>query len=126
MLRYECDYCHRLKEKDEAWILGFAAENIGVTAARREVTILPVWNEVQSVNYLAVHFCCEQCRQNYLANLFGEEPAQAEIVEEVAVVPRKRIVRQYPGAAVETRVVRRKASAPKSRSKSKSKRHKAA
>ena len=126
MLRYECDYCHRLKEKDEAWILGFAAENIGVTAARREVTILPVWNEAQSVNYLAVHFCCEQCRQNYLANLFGEEPAQAEIVEEVAVVPRKRIVRQYPGAAVETRVVRRKASAPKSRSKSKSKRHKAA
>ena len=126
MLRYECDYCHRLKEKDEAWILGFAAENIGVTAARREVTILPVWNEAQSVNYLAVHFCCEQCRQNYLANLFGEEPVEAEIVEEVAVVPRKRIVREYPGAAVETRTVRRKASAPKSRSKSKSRRHKAA
>jgi hypothetical protein len=126
MLRYECDYCHRLKEKDEAWILGFAAENIGVTAARREVTILPVWNEAQSVNYLAVHFCCEQCRQNYLANLFGEEPGQPEIVEDVAVVPRKRIVRAYPGAAVETRVVRRKASAPKSRSKSKSRRHKAA
>ena len=126
MLRYECDYCHRLKEKDEAWILGFAAENIGVTAARREVTILPVWNEAQSVNYLAVHFCCEQCRQNYLANLFGEEPAEAEIVEEVAVVPRKRIVREYPGRAVETRVVRRKASAPKTQSKSKSRRHKAA
>jgi len=126
MLRYECDYCHRLKEKDEAWILGFAAENIGVTAARREVTILPVWNEAQSVNYLAIHFCCEQCRQNYLANLFGEEPGQPEIVEDVAVVPRNRIVRAYPGAAVETRVVRRKASAPKSRSKSKSRRHKAA
>ncbi|HLX73551.1 MAG TPA: hypothetical protein VKR26_02385 [Terriglobales bacterium] len=126
MLRYECDYCHRLKEKDEAWILGFAAENIGVTSARREVTILPVWDEVRAVDYLAVHFCCEQCRQNYMANIFGEEPAQAEIVEEVAVVPRKRIVREYPGRAVETRVVRRKASAPKSRSKAKSSRHKAA
>jgi len=126
MLRYECDYCHRLKEKDEAWILGFAAENIGVTSARREVTILPVWDEVRAVDYLAVHLCCEQCRQNYMANIFGEEPAQAEIVEEVAVVPRKRIVREYPGRAVETRVVRRKASAPKSRSKAKSSRHKAA
>lgn len=126
MLRYECDYCHRLKEKDEAWILGFAAENIGVTSARREVTILPVWDEVRAVDYLAVHFCCEQCRQNYMANIFGEEPAQAEIVEEVAVVPRKRIVREYPGRAVETRVVRRKASAPKSRSKAKSSRHRAA
>ena len=126
MLRYECDYCHRLKEKDEAWILGFAAENIGVTSARREVTILPAWDELRAVDYLAVHFCCEQCRQNYMANIFGEEPAQAEIVEEVAVVPRKRIVREYPGRAVETRVVRRKASAPKSRSKAKSSRHKAA
>ena len=121
MLRYECDYCHRLKEKDEAWILGFAAENIGVTAARREVTILPVWNEAESVNYLAVHFCCEQCRQNYLANLFGEEPAEAEIVEEVAVVPRKRIVREYPGRAVETRVVRRKASQAKPKARSRRK-----
>jgi hypothetical protein len=109
MLRYECDFCHRLKEKEEAWILGFAAENIGVTAARREVTILPHWDEVRAVDYLAVHFCCEQCRQNYMANLFGEEPAEAEIVEEVAVIPRKRIVREYPGATVETRVVRRKA-----------------
>jgi hypothetical protein len=126
MLRYECDYCHRLKETDEAWILGFAAENIGVTAARREVTILPVWDEAQAVNYLAVHFCCDQCRQNYMANIFGEEPVEGGIVEEVAVVPRKRIVREYPGAAVETRVVRRKASAPKSRSKPKSSRHKAA
>lgn len=117
MLRYECDFCHRLKGGDEAWILGFAAENIGVTAARREVTILPHWDEVRAVDYLAVHFCCEQCRQKYMANLFGEEPAETEIVEEVAVVPRKRIVREYPGARVETRVVRRKATRGKSKTR---------
>lgn len=113
MLRYECDFCHRLKREDETWILGFAAENIGITAARREITILPQWNEARAVDYLAVHFCCEQCRQNYVANLFGEEPAESEIVEEVAVVPRRRIIREYPGAAVETRVVRRKTTAGK-------------
>ncbi|MGE5206999.1 MAG: hypothetical protein ACM3PW_15400 [Chlamydiota bacterium] len=115
MLRYECDFCRRLKQKDEGWILGFAAENIGVTAARCEVTILPHWDEVRAVDYLAVHFCCERCRQKYMANLFGEEPAEAEMVEEVAVVPRKRIVREYPGATVETRVVGRKARPGKSK-----------
>jgi hypothetical protein len=114
MLRYECDFCHRMKEKDETWILGFAAENIGVTAARREVSILPAWDEVRAVDYLAVHFCCEQCRQKYLASLFGEEAGETEVVEEVAVLPRKRIVREYPGKAVETRV-RRKARGAKSK-----------
>jgi hypothetical protein len=112
MVRYECDYCHRLKPKDESWILGYAAENIGVTAARREVTILPEWDEVRAVDYLAVHFCCDQCRQNYMVTIFGEEAADGEVVKEVAVTPRKRIVREYPGATVETRV-RRKASVSK-------------
>src|SRR5437868_14329720 len=100
MLRYECDFCHRLKNEDEAWILGFAAETVGVTAARREVTILPRWDEARAVDYLAVHFCSEQCRQKYMANLFGEEPAEGEIVEELAVGPRKRIVRECPDGAV--------------------------
>lgn len=115
MLRYECDYCHRLKQKDETWILGFAAENIGITAARCEVTILPAWDEVRAVDYLAVHFCCEQCRQNYMANLFGEQPAETEVVEEVVVVPRKRTGRQRAESAVETRGVRRKANSGKSK-----------
>jgi hypothetical protein len=115
MVRYECDFCHRLKAKNEAWIMGFAAENIGVTAARREVTILPKWDEARAVDYLAVHFCCDQCRQSYIAGIFGEEPGNTEIVEEVAVIPQKRIVRAYPGAAVETRVVQRKSSSRKSK-----------
>lgn len=109
MVRYECDFCHRLKGNDEAWILGFAAENIGLTAARREVTILPHWDESRAAAYLAVHFCCERCRQNYMKNLFGEAPAGSEIAEQVAVVPRRRTVGEYPRAAVKTRVLRRKA-----------------
>ena len=117
MLRYECDFCHRLKAKDEGWILGFAAEDIGVTAARREITILPRWDEARAVDYLAVHFCCEQCRQNYVANLFGEDPSTTEVLEAVAVVPRRRIVRESPSARVETRVVRRKATAGKSKAR---------
>jgi hypothetical protein len=126
MVRYECDYCHRLKDGDETWILGFAAENIGVTAARREVTILPQWDEARAVDYLAVHFCCDECRQNYMSTIFGEEPIDTEVVEEVAVVPRKRIVREYPGAAIETRVLRRKANPARSRKAKTGRRRKAA
>ncbi len=69
------------------------------------------------MDYLAVHFCCERCRQNYVANLFGEEPAESEIVEAVAVTPRKRIMREYPSARVETRVVRRKATGGKTKTR---------
>jgi hypothetical protein len=115
MLRYECDFCHRLKDKDETWILGFAAESVGLTAARREVAIMPAWDDARAVDYLAVHFCCEQCRQNYMANLFGEEPAEGKIIEEVTVGPRKRIVREFSDGAVETRVVRRTTKPAKSR-----------
>src|SRR5438093_1475058 len=108
MIRYECDFCHRLKEPGETWILGFAAETVGVTTARREVTIAPQWDEAKAVDYLAVHFCSDECRQNYMAQLFGGEPLKTEVVEEVAVVPQKRIIREYPGTRVETVVRRRK------------------
>ena len=101
MIRYECDFCHRLREPGETWILGFAAESVGVTTARREVTIAPQWDEAKAVDYLAVHFCCDECRQNYVAQLFGGEPPKTEVVEEIVVAPQERIVvREYP----ETRV----------------------
>jgi hypothetical protein len=49
-----------------------------------------------------------ECRQNYTALLFGEQPHESEVIEEVAVVPAeseaKRIVRTFPGAKVETTI----------------------
>src|SRR5207249_1740384 len=91
----------------EAWILGFAAESVGVTAARREVTIASQWDEARAVDYLAVHFCSDECRQNYMAHLFRGEPPKTEVVEEVVVVPtERRIVREYPETRVETVVAR--------------------
>ncbi len=49
MVRYECDFCHRLKAPDDTWILGFALENIGVTAARREIVIASAWDPKRAV-----------------------------------------------------------------------------
>ena len=96
MLRYECDNCQKLKGKNEEWILGFAAENIGVKAARREITFFSQWNEDEAVDWLAVHFCSERCNQDYTSRLFGDTPASG-VVSETAVVPlKKRGMRLVP------------------------------
>jgi hypothetical protein len=83
MIRFDCDWCNRTKASDEIWILGLAAESVGVTAASREITILPVWERETAVHPLAVHFCSEECKGDYMARLFNEGPAlTADLVVE--------------------------------------------
>jgi hypothetical protein len=83
MIRFDCDWCRRIKASDEIWILGLAAESVGVTAARREITILPMWKRETAVHPLAVHFCSEECKDDYMAQLFKEKPALvADVVVE--------------------------------------------
>ncbi|MBV9609012.1 MAG: hypothetical protein JO187_05595, partial [Acidobacteria bacterium] len=45
MIQYVCDYCGNIKADGQAWILGFAVESRGVTAARREFTMAAAWDE---------------------------------------------------------------------------------
>lgn len=113
MLRFECDSCHRLKEAGENWVLSFAAETIGVTVARREIGIASAWDDARAINSLAVHFCSDECRRAYVDQLFGDQPATAEVISEeeveVEVLPtaattEKRIVRTVPGAEGETTI----------------------
>jgi hypothetical protein len=42
MIKFACDGCGRIKE-GESWVLGLAAEAIGLQSARREVNILSSW-----------------------------------------------------------------------------------
>jgi hypothetical protein len=72
MVRFECDTCGRLKEDREPWILGFAAESVGVTSARREINIASAWDDARAVDWLAVHFCSDDCRVEYVQRLFSE------------------------------------------------------
>ena len=115
-MRFQCDNCSRMKKPGEIWILGFAAESLGVTAARREISIVSAWDEDQAVQPLAVHFCCDECRAGYMAKLFGNTP-EAELGGAIQTrkAERRHIRRVIPGAVVET-VVREK---PKARSKRK-------
>jgi len=87
MLQYVCDGCGNIKQPGETWILGFAAERLGVRAARREITIAPAWDENRAVQWFAVHFCSEQCKDDYVARLFGERLPAEEVVEAVTTTP---------------------------------------
>jgi hypothetical protein len=99
MIRFECESCGRLKGAGETWILGFAAENIGVTSARREISIASSWDRPRAVESFAVHFCSDECRAAYMSALFGESP---ETLDGTATSTKRRIKRLVPGAVVDT------------------------
>ena len=99
MVRFQCESCGRLKGDGEVWILGFAAQNIGVTSARREISIASSWDRPRAVESLAVHFCCDECRSTYMSALFGDSP---ETLNGVATSTKRRIKRIIPGAVVDT------------------------
>jgi hypothetical protein len=82
MVRFECDTCGRLKENGEVWILGFAAESVGVKSARREINIASTWDDAHAVDWLAVHFCSDDCRAEYVDRLFNDRvtPIATEVV----------------------------------------------
>jgi hypothetical protein len=114
MLQYVCDNCGIVKGQHDIWILGFAAERLGARAARREVTIAPAWDENRAVQWFAVHFCSEECKDTYVARLFGEAPEGATDVVKSKVVSKK-TRRVAPVVAPVKRVsrkiaIRRKAS----------------
>ena len=106
MLQYVCDNCGNVKGQDDIWILGFAAERLGARAARREVTIAPAWDENRAVQWFAVHFCSEECKDTYVERLFGEAPEGAtEVVRSKLISKKARTVK--PVAVPVKRVTRK-------------------
>ena len=99
MIRFQCESCGRLKGDGETWILGFAAENIGVTSARREISIASSWDRPRAVESFAVHFCSDECRSTYMSALFGDSP---DTLDGTATSTKRRIKRAIPGAVVDT------------------------
>ena len=99
MVRFQCESCGRLKGDGEVWMLGFAAQNIGVTSARREISIASSWDRSRAVEALAVHFCSDECRSTYMTALFGDSP---ETLNGASTSTRRRFKRVVPGAVVDT------------------------
>ena len=110
MIQYVCDWCLRVKQPEETWVLGHAAEALGVVSARREVTILSRWDRDRAVHPLAVHFCSIACKDKYMAQVFSPDATSAEFVLE-RVGPAGVIVeRRSPVSRGVSKVNRQKAS----------------
>jgi|SRR5581483_278479 len=86
MVLFACDWCKTIKHTGDVWILGLAAESIGVTAAVREINILVAWDEARACDRLAVHFCSLEHKEKYMAKLFQTEPAAASVIDEKATI----------------------------------------
>jgi hypothetical protein len=111
MIQYVCEICSAVKEPEEVWIVGLAAEAVGITSARREINIQSAWNRPTAVHPLAVHFCSTQCKDEYMARLFSPEAPVKEVVIE-RVVPSEavieRVVPETGSVITKTRKVRRR------------------
>lgn len=86
MIQYVCDTCSVVKEPEEVWLVGLAAETVGAVSARREINIQSPWNRTTALHPLAVHFCSVQCKDDYMARLFASE-ALVEAATVESVVP---------------------------------------
>ncbi len=74
MVRYACEWCWRPRRAGEKWLVGFAAEKNGPAGCRREFLALPKWTEKAAAHPLAVHFCCEDHKQRWVAKLLEPPP----------------------------------------------------
>jgi hypothetical protein len=116
MIQFVCERCAAIKEPSEVWIVGIAAESVGITATRREVSIQSAWDRPTAVHPLAVHFCSVECKDNYMARLFAPEATAEEVLVEGSL-PGKTIVTAVPVAEVPraqrtaTRIHRKKRAA---------------
>lgn len=117
MLQYVCDNCAVVKEPGEHWLLGFAVEQLGAVSARREIAMAPRWDENRAVQWFAVHFCSVECKDEYIAKLFGDVAVDEveEVISAKTVTPtvkRKTTVTQSKRGTVRTSrsVTRRRAS----------------
>src|SRR5438128_6278878 len=109
MIQFMCDSCRRVKEASETWIVGRAAEAVGVTAARREVTIQSAWDRPTAVHPLAVHFCSVECKDNYMARLFAPDATAEQVV--VGSAPEQEVRSAPIAEGSQTRIHRKKRAA---------------
>jgi hypothetical protein len=107
MIVFVCDTCSATKEPEDTWIVGLAAEAVGALSARREVNIQSRWTREAALHPLAVHFCSIQCKDEYMARLFGTEPVEEAVVVESTRPAEVVVERDVPASVVrKTRRVR--------------------
>jgi hypothetical protein len=93
-----------VKQADESWIVGLAAETVGAVSARRELNIESTWTREAALHPLAVHFCSIGCKDEYMARLFGTDRVEQVVVQHTT--PAEVVVEREVPAKVVTRTRR--------------------
>jgi hypothetical protein len=109
MIQFVCESCAAIKEPSEVWIVGLAAESVGVTSARREVNIQSAWDSATAVHPLAVHFCSVECKDKYMAQLFAPDATAEQVV--VGSAPEEEVITAPIAESSRTRIHRKKRAA---------------
>lgn len=71
MVTIKCDSCKAVKPtdtiKDDGWILGTDLEVETAHALQRSIRFLDRWDDRRVLELGAIHFCCEECRDDYVS-----------------------------------------------------------
>ncbi len=62
MIQFACDSCGKVKKPTSIWILGRAAEAVGITVVRREVDILSATRSGHFIGLERRRCCTPACR----------------------------------------------------------------
>jgi len=116
MVLFACDWCKAIKQTGDVWILGLAAESIGVTAAQREINILTAWDDARACDRLAVHFCSVEHKVKYMAALFDTETLAETVINAKATTGSGRTAeRKYMRSASSRTTTKKKRTVKKRR-----------
>lgn len=71
MVTIKCDTCGAAKpatgKPSHQWVLGYDVEVESPWRLQRSVRFLDKWDDRRVLELGAIHFCCEDCKEQYLA-----------------------------------------------------------
>ena len=73
MVEIKCDNCDAVKHpndetrnSDPEWILGWDLISESTNAVQRSIRFLDRWDNRRVAEFGAIHFCCPECREEYI------------------------------------------------------------
>lgn len=74
MVEIKCDNCDAVKHPNDEnrnttpdWILGWDLVSESTNAVQRSIRFLDHWDARRAAEFGAIHFCCAECKDEYIA-----------------------------------------------------------
>ena len=76
MIRITCDTCGIVRNaRQQGWILGYDLRLDTPQTVSRSISFFDQWDDSRILQTGAIHFCCTECQQAYVAaNSMNMEP----------------------------------------------------